>query len=209
MKADLAKSLRSGKRSMFRLPVKGEKPCSYREGRPYVVKSATEDTPAEYITITEVREQALGEITLREVKREGYPSNASGLEEFREDWKAQHRKYSSKQRVWVIGFIPGDQSDTLRIPAARPGSHYVSLPALGLSGAAPEVSEDYQGVFSSAAQNARRSGLCARREKLLALVAIVRLEVAKQNIGSSTARRRLKTVEHNLRALEREARRVA
>ncbi len=116
--------------------------------------------------------------------------------------------------AYSVRFVLGDQRarfDHPRLLAARPGAphgDYVTSASRALTGTADEVSAATQAIYAAEAANGRseaRNGLWRdERARLLNAVAEIRLEIAKQNVGSSTARRRLKTVEHNLRALVRE-----
>lgn len=116
---------------------------------------------------------------------------------------------------WLVGFSKGDQSELMDKPrllmahSGSPHGEYTNVAALALPGSAEEIPEVNQGRYARAADNARKTGLVDQRERLLELVSLIRLETARQNVGTSTARRRLKTVEHQVRALVREARRVA
>lgn len=95
-------------------------------------------------------------------------------------------------------------------PSEQDSDHgYTTQPSRGLKGAGEAIPVGLQERYAAAARQQHGSELSERRERLLAAVADLRLEAAKQNAGSATARRRLKTIEHNLRALSREWRHVA
>jgi hypothetical protein len=114
--------------------------------------------------------------------------------------------------VHVISFVQGDITDKPRLLTARSGSpngEYVSVAALALPGSAEEIPEGNQGKYAKAADGARKTGLSEHRQRLLDVVGTLRLEAAKLNAGNSISRRRLKSVEHQLRAYDREMRRSA
>lgn len=116
---------------------------------------------------------------------------------------------------WLVGFVKGDQSDRLdkpRLLAARPGGaggDYTNVPGLALSGAAEEIQAPLQSKYAERSWQRRTDGLSEQRERIQAAVATARLEAVKQNIGSAAVRKRLKSLEHHLRAWEQEARRSA
>lgn len=116
---------------------------------------------------------------------------------------------------WLVRFSKGDRSDVLDRPrwlAARPGSlggDYTEAPSLALRGTAEEIPENAQKRYADSAWERRANGLDELRARLLEGVAIARLEAARQNVGSAGARKRLKSIEHHLRAWEQEARRSA
>lgn len=124
------------------------------------------------------------------------------------------RSVSRLDDVWTIGFAMGDQTanmDRPRMPAARPGfphGDYVTSASQSLSGTADEVAPGIQASYAAeaalGAKEAKNGLWREERARLLRAVSAIRLEMAKQNIGSEVARRRLKTVEHHLRALHRE-----
>jgi len=174
MKAELAKHIKERKCSTFRIPADGE--CRYRVGKPYQIKAATDTTPAEHITITDVREQTLGEITKREAAREGFKSTSA----FFEAWVYEHRSLERDQPIYVVSFIRGDQSDTPRLLAARPGGtqgDYVSSSARAARGESEAVDAQTLSSYAKEAkdgQSVARNVLWEdRRARLLVAIADV------------------------------------
>lgn len=127
------------------------------------------------------------------------------------------RTIEARENTWIVHFVVGthELEHKPRLLAARPGpahgehGDYTSIPSRAASGPAEEIPETYQAKYSDSASEARKTGLSEQRERLLAAVGTLRIEAAKLNAGNSVARRRLKSVEHQLRAFEREMRRCA
>ena len=121
---ELVKQILAGKKTMTRRPVKpGELACRYKPGRVYGVQLGrgrpthmTGEEPLR-ITILEVRQEHLGEITLPDARREGFRTT----QEFKDYWRGLYGTFDLELPVWVIGFARGDVTDRPRLLAARPG----------------------------------------------------------------------------------------
>ncbi len=90
----------AGKKTQTRrLPGKS---ASYYVGRVYAIRDNWFAKPSGYILITRKFHQKLGEISLEDIKKEGYNS----LEEFRRAWEEIHGKgsWNPKQAVTVYEF---------------------------------------------------------------------------------------------------------
>lgn len=207
---ELVKQILAGRKTMTRRPVKdGETSCRYRPGRVYAVQQGRGKAATTRITILgEPRQERLGDISLDDARREGFRTR----EEFREYWAGLYGSHDPERLVWVLSFAKGDCTDRPHLLAARPGGpegDYTSIPARAVRGEGEAVERR---LLEREAQKSReRHGgvVAAERERLLAAVGAVRLEAARQNAGSAMVRKRLKSIEHQLRAMEREARRSA
>jgi hypothetical protein len=214
---DIIKSIRSGRRSQFRVPVIPGKDCRFKPGKAPLVKR-TADSELR-ITITEVRQERLGDISLRDVKAEGWHTTA----EFREDWIERYGEHDADQLVHVVSFIKGTHTDEPRIPAARPGAvawtakkgerwkmargeghgDYVSTASQGLTGCdeevRPEVLAIYQARSSEGLRTQRNGRLSAQCERLRAAIA----EIRRFAPDPSLVNKQLRSLEHQLASLER------
>lgn len=202
---ELVRSVRAGKRTMFRQPAKGE--CRYKEKRVYVLRAATDQTPALQITVLEIREERLGSISLRDVKREGHRTT----QDFVADWKGVHNGYDENMRVHVVSFVQGDATDTPHMLSANPGSDradYTTIPARAIRGEGEAVSGKLLERWGTEGRERHADVLADQRHGLLAAVQKVRIEAARRGTGLG-AQKRLKSVEHHLKAIENESRGVA
>lgn len=201
MKPELVKDIRSGRRTMFRIPVKGD--CRYQPKRCYTLRAATDQSPALQITVLEVREERLGSISLRDVKREGHRTT----QEFVKAWKDAHKTYDENQRVYVMSFAQGDLTDTPHLLAARPGGaqgDYTTIPARAVKGEGEAVQAKLLDRWAVEGRERHADVLAEQRKSLLSAVQGVRIEAARRG-NYPRAQRRLKSVEHHLKALENEA----
>lgn len=99
-----------GKKTMTRRPVKsGETYCRYEANRAYAIQPAGGHSK-DRLTVIEVRQEKLGEITLKDAKREGHRSTAA----FVAVWLDEHGIYAADLPVWVISFARGDLTDQPR-----------------------------------------------------------------------------------------------
>lgn len=115
--------------------------------------------------------------------------------------------------TWVVQFAKGEHREEPRLLAARPGmakADYVSVPSQALVGAAEEVPRPYQAKLaleaSDGLRTARNGQWDEMRSRTLKAIQTLRIEAARQNAGSQVARQRLRSIERQLKALEREAR---
>lgn len=122
------------------------------------------------------------------------------------------RAVEAKNGAWVVSFAMGELEleHKPRLLKGKPGGEqYTAVPSMALPGCAEEIPEAFQTKYTNSAHESRKQGLGEQRERLLAAVGALRLEAAKLNAGNSISRRRLKSVEHQLRAFDREMRRCA
>lgn len=127
---ELAKAILQRKKSQTRR-IATAKTCRYRAGKSYAVQPGRGKTAVCRITITDVRLEALGAITLKDARKEGFVTT----DEFRDYWASLYGRFDPDLLVWVLSFQFGDQTDTPRLLAARPGAphgDYVSNPHLSL-----------------------------------------------------------------------------
>jgi hypothetical protein len=150
---EIAKLIRQGRKSQLRTPLRtgtfNVPRCRYTAGRAYSVQPGCRDAICQ-ITVTDVRQEQLGKITLPDVKREGFVTTA----EFIEHWCEVHGYYRPEQEVWVVAFRLGDATDTPRLLAARPGppdGDYTSNVSRAMRDEPEAVSEWVQEQFSAGA----------------------------------------------------------
>lgn len=201
--SEMAKLVRAGKKTQTR-----RRTCRYAPGHSYAIQSGRGKPGNGRLTVLEVRQEPLGSISLRDARREGFRTTS----EFKDYWMGLHGSWNPYQLIYVISFVLGDHTDAPRFLAAKPGlphGDYVQSGARALRGTNEEVSASVQRRYTLAVEKARESGEAQHRERLLAAIGAIRLEAAKQNAGSAISRKRLKSVEHQLRAYDREMRRTA
>lgn len=203
---DMVRLIHEGRKTQTRRPAHGE--CRYKPGRVYAVQPGRGKPATAHITIRDVRLERLGDITLRDAKREGFRTR----DLFRDKWIELHGTYDPDLLVHVITFDCGDTTDRPRLLAARiggVGGDYTTIAALSARGAGEEVSEDYQTKFALDGRIRQLDPLEKDRTRLRNAVATIRLQATLHGMGSPAARKRLKRIEHDLRQLDLEARRSA
>lgn len=128
---ELARKIARGEKTMTRRPIKpGEKHCRYREGRDYAVQPGRGKPAAFRILILTVEDQALGDLTYRDARAEGFKTR----DEFQAYWTSLHGHYDPGMPVWAIRFrLHADQPRLLmpigaghHDPQANPG---IDMPA--------------------------------------------------------------------------------
>lgn len=115
-RTELAKLIVQQRKSQTRRVVTSTT-CRYEIGKSYAVQPGRGKPAICRITITDIRQERLGQITLRDAKREGFVTT----QEFFDYWAELYGGVDREQRVWVISFVIGDQTDRPRLLAARPG----------------------------------------------------------------------------------------
>lgn len=111
--------------------------------------------------------------------------------------------------VWILRFVKGDVTDKPRLLAARPGlphGDYVSDAARAMRGEGEAVQGRILDQWALEGRERASQGMSEEGARLLDAVGKVRLEAARQGVGSAQARKRLKTVEHHLRLWHQESR---
>jgi hypothetical protein len=172
-----------------------------REGRCYVLQAAGKSYDS-VITVTHIEEGVvLGSMTLRQAKRAGYKT----LLEARKAWLEQHGSYDPEQRVFLVSFVLGDQTDQPRLLAASPGAphgDYVTLGQPHLAGAGEAIPEAlqarYAGEARAACSAAQDGALEARTRRLLELVREISGEAREPRVRES-----LRVAERGLQAAQR------
>lgn len=128
---ELARKIIRGEKTMTRRPIKpGEKHCRYREGRDYAVQPGRGKAESCRILILTVEDQALGDLTYRDARAEGFKTR----DEFQAYWAGLHGHYDPAMPVWAIRFrLHADQPRLLmpigaghHDPQANPG---IDMPA--------------------------------------------------------------------------------
>lgn len=127
-------------------PAIPEKTCRYHPGRTYSVQPGRGQRGILHITIMDVRQELLGQITQQDARREGFQFTS----QFMQRWEQLHGVVDPDQPVWVISFVVGDLTDHFdrpRLLAATPGhveyetSRPASPGAKGRWRIAPEAEE--------------------------------------------------------------------
>jgi hypothetical protein len=99
-----------GKKTMTRRLVKtGETLCPYEPSHAYAIQPAG-GRSKDRLTVSEVRQEKLGDITIKDAKREGHRN----IPEFVACWLVEHGLYAADLDVWVISFAKGDLTDQPR-----------------------------------------------------------------------------------------------
>lgn len=199
-KPQLAKKIAAGSKTMTRRPVKDrETECRYRAGRVYGVQLGRGKPTSFPITITEPPRRApVAEITFKEARREGFRTR----EEFIAYWTQLYGDFDPDQEVWVISFVKGDATDRPHLLAARSGTpmgEYTDNPSRAMKGEPEAVPQRAAERFAKRATETRGLQLSAQRERLLEVVADLRASST-----TASTRKRLRSVEHHVRAIERE-----
>ena len=128
---ELARKIIRGEKTMTRRPIKpGEKHCRYQEGRDYAVQPGSGKPESCRILITAVEGQALGDLTYRDARAEGFKTR----DDFKMAWTEIHGRYDPAMPVWAIRFrLHADQPRLLmpigaghHDPQANPG---IDMPA--------------------------------------------------------------------------------
>lgn len=129
---ELARKIARGEKTQTRRPVKpGEKHCRYREGRDYAVQPGRGKPSSFRILILAVEGQALGDLTYRDARAEGFKTR----DEFQAYWRSLYDgRWDPGQPVWAIRFrLHADQPRLLmpigaghHDPQANPG---IDMPA--------------------------------------------------------------------------------
>jgi len=83
----------------------------YKIGRYYAIRDHWFGKPQGHIIITRCFEQKLGEISLEDVKKEGFNS----LEEFQKAWVNIYGEWNLEQMVTVYEFVYVEKPDSARI----------------------------------------------------------------------------------------------
>lgn len=201
---ELAKLIVQGKKSMTRRPSHGETSCRYRVEHVYRVQLGR-GMPGRFpITIKAVREEALGEITLKDAKREGFVTT----QEFADYWKGLYGKFDEDSRVWVISFALGDATDTPRLLAARPGAphgDYVGQSFLAMPLEPEAVSGGEQAIFTKDAR--LRDGARGRdplvRERNEMARSLGRMRDILEREPNREVSKEVRAMEHRIVALDR------
>lgn len=99
---ELARKIARGEKTQTRRPVKpGEKHCRYREGRDYAVQPGRGKPSSFRILILAVEDQALGDLTYRDARAEGFKTR----DEFQAYWRSLYDgRWDPGQPVWAIRF---------------------------------------------------------------------------------------------------------
>jgi hypothetical protein len=160
-----------GKATMIRRPISDVCPCVV--GKAVAVQPGAGKVATCKITIKEVRQERLGDLSLKDAKREGFTTTA----EFFDYWKTLYGSVDKDQQVWVIAFALGDHTDTPRFLSARiggAGGDYTTVAALGAQGEGEPLSEtetEHYGKLAHA--KAETTGLTVLRRKRDVLAAAI------------------------------------
>lgn len=161
--------------------------CRYEPGKSYALQPGRGKEAKHRITILEVRQEQLGNISFRDARKEGFRTT----EDFRDYWISLHKGFNAAEMVYVITFELGDTTDTPRLLGRHPGHDYVSSTAQALSASAEEVSA-YQQARYVLEQDAKRS-----EQRQTALAAITGIETK-----DARERKRVRAAANQILALD-------
>lgn len=209
LRPELAKKIRAGLKSQHRQPVRYDvdgrtASCVYETEHSYAVQPGFGKLSICRITITDIRNEPLGELTLRDALREGFKTR----DEFYQHWQTLHHRLDLNEQVWVITFNLGDQTDQPRLLAARPGAphgDYVTNPHHAMPDEPEAISagdvERFGKLAHARDHDRREEPLRAQRDQLAGVLAEMRgvLDRAPNEAVSSTVRR----LERELQVLNR------
>ncbi len=198
-KLDESRLIKAGRKTMDRRPATSKPP---REGACVGIKIKREWPINTHITILNVRTEPLGALDLRDARREGFRTTL----EAREYWRSEHKRYDPSELVHVISFTLGDQTDSDRLPAARPGlpaGDYVSSAARALSGVGAEVSEHLQTKYADEASRGLSVARTARYEESRRSLLSVIAEIRSYTQDNVRAHDKLRGIERQLKALDK------
>jgi hypothetical protein len=133
--------------------------CIYQQGRCYVLQTKRKRPEPPHITITSVEQRQADSLSLRDARRLGFRTTA--------DLIRSVARYDPLELIWLLGFELGDQTDSDRLPAARPGmphGDYVSNGARALSGVGSEVSAHQQALYAARSEETYAQMLLERRK---------------------------------------------
>jgi hypothetical protein len=190
----MAQKVKAGLKTQTRRKV-NENECRYRAGRVYSIQTGRGKPASGHITITEVRQEQLGDITLRDARREGFRTTA----DFKAYWLELHGKWQQEQPVWVISFVLGDQTDRPRLLAARFDPHhgdYVDFLSRALSGSSEEVAEPILKVYAKEGEARYAYMLSEQRKRALDAIGEI-----KRHAPTGKARKELTWAEKRIRAI--------
>jgi hypothetical protein len=226
----------AGKKTVHRIPA--ESGARYREGRTYRVRVSGEDRPLQITVIAPVLEQELGDIEPRDAIREGAKHLREFLQGFAELYgdASPTRKVSvigfapgdlrdvprylasggpvpickaidrSDGKVCNRGFAVGQERckcGAKRPPDSADDHGYTTTRWRAIEGA-EAVPAEFQERLTTQAHLNRELGRSRRREEMLSAIAEMR-----RTASDAVERKRLRSVEHHLRALDAEALGVA
>lgn len=209
-KPELSKLVLQGRKTQTRRRVQDGKKPRYHAGKSYAVQPGRGKPAVGRITVTDVQLAYLGDIDLRDAKREGFRTR----QEFVDYWTGLHGRFDPDVRVWVISFLLGDRTDTGRFLAARPGpphGDYVTVPALGASGEGEPVSEMELARMTREAHerysNRGKDPLIRERDEMAR--SLERMRIALGDRPNQEIGRQVWRLEQQLRTLDRKIREAA
>jgi len=112
--ADELDLIQQGKKTMFRLPVNGKRPCRYRERHAYSPREAGSFGTFR-VTVMKVRQERLGDLDVKDAQREG----AANPRAYFDRWRERHGTLDLEQQVHVVSIALGDLRDVDRYLAAN------------------------------------------------------------------------------------------
>lgn len=209
---ELVRLIRQGKKTQTRRIVTGAT-CRYQATKSYALQPGRGKHAVGRITITAVRPESLGAISLRDAKREGFVTT----HDFIDYWTGLHGRFDRDLMVWVISFSLGDTTDVPRLLAARPGAphgDYVTESRLAMVDEPEAISGWEAERFAKASREAddvrRKDAIRGSRDKIAAELTVIRDHLATANgadrdLSSAVrvAERGIATADRGLRALER------
>jgi len=202
--AEVVALIAQRRKTMTRRIIGEQAECPYRTGRAYQVQAGHGGRGLFPITITASRAEALGEISFKDVKREGHATTA----DFAQQWFELYGDFDPGRPVWVISFAWGDLTDQPRLLASRPGAphgDYVADPHRAMR-SEPEALSSAQLVpltrEAQARDRARATGrLKDERNQIAQSLAAMREHLAQE--PDREISRTVRALEHQLSSLDR------
>jgi uncharacterized protein YqfB (UPF0267 family) len=206
---ELVKLINQRKKTMTRR-IATTKTCRYRPGHVYRVQPGRGKRGVCSITISDVRLEALGLLTLRDANREGFRTR----QDFMDYWAGLYGKFDVDIPVWVISFQLGEMVDVPLLLAATPGAphgDYVHQSFLAMAGE-PEALTQFQTapyVVQARARDLGRAGgkLQVSRDNIAAELADMRAHLVDE--PDRDIARTVRALEHQLASLDRKLRSAA
>ncbi len=188
---------------MYRAVLAGKKTqtrrfkCRYEPGKSYALQPGRGKEAKHRITITEVRQERLGDITLRDARKEGFRTT----QDFRDYWTKLYQRFNPDAEIYVISFELGDTTDAPRLLGRHPGHDYVSSTAQALPNTAEEISAHTQAIYTKESEQGLRIARMARYEASRAQLIAAINEI--RPYASQRANDKLRGIERQVRSLDK------
>lgn len=120
---ELARKIAAGTKTMTRRPIKpGQKECRCKIGHTYGVQSGRGKPSAHYFTVTDIREENVGRISSKDIRREGLRTHAEFFTYFERLYGPKPPKGTADPDAWWA-----ERSQRLPLPALPARVHVISI----------------------------------------------------------------------------------